>query len=72
MLAEKTKRERVISPEEYQKLLRAIAPHAADLAKVPYWTGMRYSEAVGLRWERVDMKRGLIHDEDQQVRSGKI
>ena len=59
--AKKSKRERVISPEEYQNLLRAIAPHAANLAKVLYWTATRYSEVVRLIWDRVDMKRGLIH-----------
>jgi hypothetical protein len=33
---------------------------------------MRYSEAVGLTWERVDMKTGPIHHEDQHVSNGKI
>ena len=71
MLSEKSKRERVISTEEYQKLLLEIAPHAANLVKVLYWTGMRYSEAVGLTWDRVDMKRGLVYLEDEDVKTEK-
>jgi integrase len=68
----KSKRERVLSPDEYQKSHRELAAHAAKLVKVLYWTGMRYSEAAGLTWDRVDMKRGLIHHEGQHVRNGKI
>jgi integrase len=71
-LSQKSKRERVISREEYQNLVRELAPHAANLVKVLYWTGMRYSAAVGLTWHRVYMKKGLAYLEDEDVRNGKI
>jgi integrase len=42
-------------------LLRAILP---DYVKVPliigYWTGMRAGEILKLRWEQVDLERGLL------------
>jgi integrase len=47
--------------EEQYKLLRAVLP---DYVKVPliiaYWTGMRAGEIVLLRWEQVDLERGLL------------
>jgi integrase len=48
-----------------------MAHHAANLVPVLYWTGMRYSEAVGLTWDRVDMKKDLIYLEDEHVKNGK-
>ena len=47
--------------EDEYKLLRAALP---DHVKVPliiaYWTGMRAGEIVMLRWEQIDLERGLL------------
>ena len=61
----KTKRE-ALSIEE----VNDVIAHLPDLANqdrlllaILIFTGMRRSEALGLRWEDVDCKRGLIHVE---------
>lgn len=50
----------IFTEDEY-KLLRAALP---DHVKVPliigYWTGMRAGEIVMLRWEQIDLERGLL------------
>ncbi|HWF61524.1 MAG TPA: site-specific integrase [Nitrospira sp.] len=59
-LQENNVRQGFFTDEEYQ-LLRAVLP---DHVKIPliiaYWTGMRAGEIVMLRWEQVDLERGLI------------
>lgn len=59
-LQEHNVRQGFFTEDEY-KLLRAVLP---DHVKVPliiaYWTGMRAGEIVMLRWEQVDLERGLL------------
>jgi integrase len=59
-LQEHNVRQGFFTEEEY-KLLRAVLP---DYVKVPliigYWTGMRAGEIMKLRWEQVDLERGLL------------
>lgn len=59
-LQEHNVRQGFFTEEEY-KLLRAALP---DHVKVPliigYWTGMRAGEIVMLRWEQIDLERGLL------------
>ena len=59
-LQELNVRQGFFTEEEY-KLLRALLP---DHVKLPliiaYWTGMRAGEIVMLRWEQVDLERGLL------------
>jgi integrase len=59
-LQENNVRQGFFTEEEY-KVLRGILP---DHVKVPliiaYWTGMRAGEIVMLRWEQVDLERGLL------------
>lgn len=59
-LQENNVRQGFFTEDEY-KLLRAALP---DHAKMPliigYWTGMRAGEIVMLRWEQIDLERGLL------------
>ncbi|MGC4095673.1 MAG: tyrosine-type recombinase/integrase [Nitrospira sp.] len=59
-LQENNVRQGFFTEDEY-KLLRAALP---DHVKVPfiigYWTGMRAGEIVTLRWEQIDLERGLL------------
>ena len=59
-LQEYNVRQGFFTEEEY-KLLRA---HLPDYVKVPliigYWTGMRAGEILILRWEQLDLERGLL------------
>lgn len=59
-LQENNVRQGFFTEAEY-KLLRAALP---DHVKVPliigYWTGMRAGEIVMLKWEQIDLERGLL------------
>lgn len=55
-------RENVLTPEEREKLLRAIKYEDEELAvKGLLFTGMRISEFIHLRRDWIDWKEGIIH-----------
>lgn len=53
-------RDRVLSDEEWGRLYDAAKPHLRPVLLTAYQLGQRFSEIVGLTWDRVDMKRGFI------------
>jgi integrase len=53
-------RDRILSEEEYQRLLEASSPHLWRLLLCAYETGMRAGEIKGLTWDKVDFKTGFI------------
>jgi integrase len=53
-------RDRVLSDEEWSKLYQAAKPHLRPVLLTAYQLGQRFSEIVGLTWDRVDIKRGFI------------
>ena len=53
-------RYRVLSDEEWSKLYQAAKPHLRPVLLTAYQLGQRFSEIVGLTWDRVDIKRGFI------------
>ncbi|KYH31125.1 site-specific integrase [Neomoorella mulderi] len=60
---------RVLSPEEQNRLLEALESHrlyAAFLLDMA--TGLRRGELLGLKWEDIDLKQGLIHVKRTLVR----
>ncbi|HUD73274.1 MAG TPA: tyrosine-type recombinase/integrase [Dongiaceae bacterium] len=63
-LGEHGQRDRVLRPEEQRALIAAgdtnRLRHARDAAIVSLGTGGRHKEVVGLRWQDVDLERGLI------------
>jgi integrase len=54
-LSEQNARDRLLSHDEFVKLTEALPPHAADIVKMGYYTGMRFGEIVGLTWDKVDL-----------------
>lgn len=56
-----------LTPEEVERLIAAagrLGRHGhrdAALLLLAYRHGLRVSELVGLRWEQVDLKQGLLH-----------
>jgi integrase len=60
-LREAPPRERVLSAEEASRLIDKAAPHLKTILIVLLNTGMRRGEALGLRWENVDLDKGFIH-----------
>src|SRR5579859_2760855 len=53
-------RDRVLTPNEFQKLLECCPAHLKPIVELAYYTGMRKSEILGLRWEQVDFHHGII------------
>jgi len=56
----KNERDRVLSDEEWSKLYQAAKRHLQPVLLTAYQLGQRFSEIVGLTWDRVDIKRGFI------------
>jgi integrase len=53
-------RDRVLSDEEWSRLFQAAKLHLRPVLLTAYQLGQRFSEIVGLTWDRVDVKRGFI------------
>jgi len=53
-------RDRILSEEEYQRLLDAASPHLRRLILCAYETGMRAGELKKLTWDKIDFKTGFI------------
>jgi integrase len=59
-LKENNERDRILSPEEYDRLLAHCPAHLKPVVKVAYHSGMRKSEILNLTWGKVDLKGGFI------------
>ncbi len=53
-------RDRTLTPQEYQKLLSLCPTHLKPIVELAYYTAMRKGEILGLKWEQVDFKNGII------------
>lgn len=53
-------RDRVLDPEEFERLQAHSAPHLQAINLMAYQTGMRSGEILGLTWDRVDFKAGMV------------
>lgn len=55
---------RTLQPEEARRLLEALDEHPSPLAlalRLMLTCGLRRGEALGLRWEDVDLEAGVLH-----------
>lgn len=57
------RRERIASPEEAAKLLAALRPEDRVLWATALYAGLRAGELQALRWENVDLAKGVIRVE---------
>jgi integrase len=73
LLKENNIRDRLLSPEEYARLLSHCPVHLKPIVKLAYYTGMRQGEILNLVWDRVDLKEGFIHlkPEDTKTKEGR-
>jgi integrase len=60
LLKENNERNRILSPEEYIRLLAHCPAHIKPIVKLAYHTGMRQGEILNLTWGQVDVKKGFI------------
>lgn len=65
-----TKRIRWLTPEEAKRLIAALPPHLAAMAKFSLETGLRRANVTGLEWTQVDLKRCMawIHADQAKAR----
>ena len=74
LLKENNERDRVLSLEEYSRLLAHCPEHIKPVVKVAYHTGMRQGEILGLTWDRLDLKAEFIRlqPEDTKTKEGRL
>jgi integrase len=60
LLKENNERNRILSSEEYARLLTYCPGHLKQIVKVAYHTGMRQGEILSLTWGQVDLREGFI------------
>jgi integrase len=53
-------RDRVLSVEEFDRLLSALPSHTRAIVATGYYAGMRKGEILNLTWDKVDMKSRVI------------
>jgi integrase len=73
-LREDNVRDRVLSPEEFQRLLEAFPSSLRLVIITTYYTGMRRGEILNLRWHQIDLSKGLIRLEgvDTKTQKGRL
>lgn len=59
-LLEHNVRDRVLSVEEFQRLLEAAPNYLRPILLLAHDTGMRRGEILNLRWSQVDLQHGFI------------
>jgi integrase len=57
---ERNERDRVLSGEEFQRIYQVAPAWLKPMLVVAYHTGMRQGEVRSLRWDQIDLKRGMI------------
>ena len=65
------RRERILSYEEYKRLLSALPSHTRPIIEMGFWTGMRRGEIVPLTWDKVDLENRMIRLEAKDTKEGK-
>lgn len=56
------------TPGEVQAIMMAVRPDVALLIETLMWTGLRISEALGMRWKSVNLNTGFILVQERQSR----
>jgi hypothetical protein len=60
ILKENNVRNRLLSDEEYHRLIAHCPPHTARIVKMGYFKAMRQGEILHLTWDEVDLKNGVV------------
>jgi integrase len=73
-LREHKVRDRVLSWEELERLLKASPLYLRPVISMAYYTGMRRGEILNLRWHQIDLGKGLIRLEgvDTKTQPGRL
>ena len=73
-LKENNERDRILSPEEYTRLLAHSSAHLKPIIKLAYHTAMRQGEILNLTWGQLDLREGFIRlrPEDTKTSEGRL
>jgi integrase len=69
-LEEHNIRDRVLTPEEFARMLEILPDYLKPVLQCAYHTGMRKGEILGLTWDRVDLKAGFIRLKGIDTKTG--
>jgi integrase len=69
---EDRRRNRVLKPEEEQKLLSCAPPLLRDFILIAVYSGMRLGEILSLQWQHVDLERGYINVTAENAKGKRI
>ncbi len=74
LLKENNERDRILSPDEYERLLASSPLQLKPIIKLAYFSGMRHGEILNLTWDQVDLKEGFIklRPDDTKTKEGRI
>jgi integrase len=64
-------RNRVLTVEEFDRLLPHALSHLRDALRIGYWTGMREGEILNLTWDKIDLRARTISLEAGDTKEGK-
>ena len=53
-------RDRILSPDEFDKLMKHSSEHTKAIIATGYYTGMRKGEILNLTWDKVDLQNRMI------------
>jgi integrase len=66
----KNERDRVLTKQEWERLIEAGSPHIKPILSVAYHLGMRLGEILKLTWDRVDLEAGFIKLGSRDTKTG--
>lgn len=70
-LPENNTRTRILSQDEYQRLLAELPQNGRDVVVTAYFTGMRAGEILNLTWDRVNLDEQYIQLEAEDTKTKK-
>jgi integrase len=62
-------RDRILTAEEFHRMLDASPDYLKPILQCAYYTGMRRGEILGLTWDKVDLKAGFIRLKDTDTKT---
>jgi integrase len=66
----KNARDRVLEPDEWERLSKAVPPWFQPVLIMGYHTGMRLNEILGMHWEWVDLEKKRIYLPGEATKTG--
>jgi integrase len=56
-----TRQQTIVSVEQYQQILTIVPPHVGMMVQLAMNLGLRASEILGLRWDDIDLDKGILN-----------